>query len=89
MTAVRGAAADGTACLVATHSAELAASCDRIVAIADGRLEGEIAGMLSGQPKASSQSDCELDRRRAAHRAGTPRGGIKMPAVDPRKLVDA
>jgi putative ABC transport system ATP-binding protein len=36
--ALRGAAADGVACLVATHSADLAASCDRIVSIADGRL---------------------------------------------------
>jgi putative ABC transport system ATP-binding protein len=36
--ALRGAAAEGTACLVATHDPDATRHCDRVVAMADGRV---------------------------------------------------
>ena len=41
---IRSAAADGTACLVATHNQELLQYADRIVGIHDGQLEGVAHG---------------------------------------------
>jgi putative ABC transport system ATP-binding protein len=39
--ALRGAAAEGTTCLVATHDPDVTRHCDRVVAMADGRVLGD------------------------------------------------
>jgi ABC-type lipoprotein export system ATPase subunit len=39
--ALRGAAAEGSTCLVATHDPDVTRHCDRVVAMADGRVLGD------------------------------------------------
>jgi putative ABC transport system ATP-binding protein len=47
-TALREAAAHGTACLVATHSDEMLAFCDRVLGIAEGRITDLEQSLLPG-----------------------------------------
>jgi putative ABC transport system ATP-binding protein len=47
-TALREAAASGTACFVATHSDEMLAFCDRVLGIAEGRITDVEQSLLPG-----------------------------------------